>query len=265
MRKPKQKKLYSTSRAQPANASPCDIGVRTIQKIYSRFQKISDGADGGVSGINGSIRPKSLARVLRALSVKGNELVDFGAGAGRVLLAAVAEGASRSYGYELPENKGMKYVFDSMVISATLAQDRVEWIGKDISVLNELNGRPSCAFSFWVGFPLPVQEHILQLCSETRSIQTIAVFKDAKWGHSDQGEFFSRYFMHCYSESFFFVHVLYEIIVLFAVLHALERATRAREGPPWFLSEQIPTSMHGSGQQHQAWIFSRLQKPDHPC
>ena len=195
MRKPKQQKKR-TSRAQPAHPSPCDIGVRTIQKIYSCFQKISDGAEGGVSGFNGSIRPKSLARVLRALGVKDNELVDFGAGSGRVLFAAVAEGASRSFGYELPENKGMKNVFDSMVISATLSQDRVEWIGKDILVLNELNGSPSCAFSFWVGFPLPVQEHILQLCSETRSIQTIAVFKDAKWGHSDQGKFLNRFYMH---------------------------------------------------------------------
>jgi hypothetical protein len=33
-----------------------------------------------VAGFNGSIRPTSLARVLRALSVEGNELVDFGAG-----------------------------------------------------------------------------------------------------------------------------------------------------------------------------------------
>jgi predicted RNA methylase len=71
--------------------------------------------------------------VLRALSVKGNELVDFGAGSGRVILSAVAEGASRSYGYELPENKGMRYIFDAMLIApATLTQDRVEWIGKDI-------------------------------------------------------------------------------------------------------------------------------------
>ena len=65
------------------------------------------------------------------LSVKGNKLVDFGEGSGRVVFSAVAGGASGSYGYELPENKGMKYVFDAMLIaSATVAQDRVEWIGK---------------------------------------------------------------------------------------------------------------------------------------
>ena len=149
-------------RAEPVRTAPCDGGVRTIQKIYIQFEKVSGGADGGVAGFNGSIRPKCLAQVLRALSVEDNELVDFGAGSGRVLISAVAEGASRSYGYELPENEGMKYIFDAMVIaSATLTKDRVEWVGKDIVDLRELNGSPSCAFSFWVGFPLPVQGHIL--------------------------------------------------------------------------------------------------------
>ena len=34
-------KKKKTSQAQQAHTSPCDIDVRTIQKIYSRFQKIS--------------------------------------------------------------------------------------------------------------------------------------------------------------------------------------------------------------------------------
>ena len=84
------------------------------------------------------------------------------AGSGRVLFYALVEGASGSYGYELPENEGMKYVFDAMLIaSAALAQDRAEWIGKDIIDVRELKGNPSCVFSFWVGFPFPVQENIL--------------------------------------------------------------------------------------------------------
>ena len=135
-----------------------------------------------MSGFNGSIRPNPLAKILRALFANGNELVDFGAGSGRVLFSAVAVGASRAYGYELPVNKGMKYVFDAAVrTSANQAQDCVEWFGKDISSLTELNGSPSCAFSFWVGFPLPVQRHILQLCAETESVQTTAFFEDSKW------------------------------------------------------------------------------------
>ena len=191
MHKKRKPKILKTNRVRTA---PCDDGVCT-QKNYRRFQKISDGADGGVAGFNGSNLPTCLAQVLRALSVKRNELVDFGAESGRVILSAVAEGASRSYGYELPENKGMRYIFDAMLIApATLTQDRVEWIGKDILDLKELNGSPSCAFSFWVGFPLPVQEHILQRCSETASVRTIAVFKDSKWRHADQGMILFFYF-----------------------------------------------------------------------
>ena len=63
--------------------APRGDDVRTIQKIYTRMNKLSNGADGGVSGFNGSIRPKPLAEILRALFVKGNELVDFGR-AGRI-------------------------------------------------------------------------------------------------------------------------------------------------------------------------------------
>jgi hypothetical protein len=186
MEMPQKPKLKVSKKT--ARTAPSDDGVRTIQKIYRQFEKVSGGADGGVAGFNGSIRPKCLAQVLRSLSIEDNELVDFGAGSGRALLSAVAEGASRSYGYELPENEGMKYIFDAMVMaSATLAKTRVEWVGKDIVDLRELNGSPSCAFSFWVGFPLPVQEHILHLCEKTTSVLKIAVFKDSKWQHADQG------------------------------------------------------------------------------
>ena len=48
-----------------------------------------------------------------------------------------------------------------LIASATLAQDRAEWIGMDIIYVKELNGNSSCAFSFWVGFPFPIQENIL--------------------------------------------------------------------------------------------------------
>ena len=174
------KLIFTKKNSMPFYSSATrDDGVRAIQNIYRRFEKISDGAEGGVSGFNGSIRPKSLAQILRALCVKGNELVDFGAGSGRVLFSALSEGAARAYGYELPVNTGMKLVFDAVV--RTSATQHVEWIGQDILGLSELNGSPSCAFSFWVGFPLPVQEHILQLCAETESVQTIAVFRDSKW------------------------------------------------------------------------------------
>ena len=142
-----------------------------------------EGCQGSTDRFGQSLSPKFSEHCVR-----GNELVDFGTGSGRVLFSAVSEGASRAYGYELPVNKGMKHVFDAAVrTSATQAQDCVEWIGQDISSLTELNGSPSCAFSFWVGFPLPVQKHILQLCAETESVQMIAVFKDSKWPNYMRG------------------------------------------------------------------------------
>jgi hypothetical protein len=63
------------------------------------------------------------------------------------------ERASRSYGYELPENKGMKYVFDSMVI-ASATKDHVAWIGTDILDLEKLNGtqNPQQQFGCCCGF-----------------------------------------------------------------------------------------------------------------
>ena len=69
------------------------------------------------------IRPKSLAKILRALCVRGNELVDFGSGSGRVLFSDVSEGAFRAYGYELPVKKGMKHVFDAAMRTSVAVAD----------------------------------------------------------------------------------------------------------------------------------------------
>ena len=167
-------------------------------------------------------------------------------------------------GYELPENKGMKYIFDAtMIASATLTKDRMEWIGKDILDLRELNGSPSCVFSFWVGFPLPVQEHILHLCEKTTSVQTIAVFKDSKWRHADQG---MTSFM-LYSAVLFLKLDLQDFKLpkraLFAVIDCLRDASSRtkHDGFGWYLKKSIQTDMHGSGQRHESWVFQRQLAP----
>ena len=48
----------------------------TIEFVYRLFKKISSGADGSISGINGSIRPSYLAHVLDALIVDGRGLIN---------------------------------------------------------------------------------------------------------------------------------------------------------------------------------------------
>ena len=86
-----------------------------VNSIYQHFKRCSGGADGGVVGMNGSVRATCLVRALQALRVQGKELVDFGAGDGRVLLAAIASGASKAAGYELPDNSAHQFVFDAVV------------------------------------------------------------------------------------------------------------------------------------------------------
>ena len=80
---------------------------KSIECIYQLFKKISSGADSSVFGITGSIRPSHLATVLDALNVNGRELILFGAGDGRVLVASFAQGAGMEHGYKLPANVGI--------------------------------------------------------------------------------------------------------------------------------------------------------------
>ena len=53
--------------------------------------------------------------MLDALIVHGRELIDFGAGDGRVLVASLARGASRAHGYELPANGAHRFVLNTVV------------------------------------------------------------------------------------------------------------------------------------------------------
>ena len=156
---------------------------QTIGGIYRLFRKCSGGADGGVLGVNGSIRPSCLDKVLCALLVNGRVFIDFGAGDGRAQVASLLKGAISAYGYELPANKAHQFVLNAVL--SKCPEDvitRVHWISKDIDELAELpDGTASCAFSFWVGIPLATQEKILSLCASSLSIRSVCVFRDSKW------------------------------------------------------------------------------------
>ena len=65
-------------------------GSRVVGRIFRIYKKITGGADGSVAGLNGSIRPLDLVRILGALEIQGREFIDFGAGDGRVLLSATS-------------------------------------------------------------------------------------------------------------------------------------------------------------------------------
>ena len=55
-----------------------------VGRIFRIYKKITGGADGSVAGLNGSIRPLDLVRILGALEIQGREFIDFGAGDGRI-------------------------------------------------------------------------------------------------------------------------------------------------------------------------------------
>ena len=168
----------------PREDQPMILGPdQTIGVIYRLFRKCSGGADGGVLGVNGSIRPSCLDKVLCALQVNGRVFIDFGAGDGRAQVASLLKGAISAYGYELPANKAHRFVLNAVL--SKCSEDvitRVHWISKDIDELAELpDGTASCAFSFWVGIPLATQEKILSLCASSLSIRSVCVFRDSKW------------------------------------------------------------------------------------
>jgi len=187
---------------QAINFQPASYieGSRAVGRIFREYKRITGGADGSVTGLNGSIRPLDLVRILGALEIQGREFIDFGAGDGRVLVSAIVGSATKATGYELPDNRAHGTILSAVLrsIEKGAADSGVEslktivhWIGRDIESLLSIPSCPSlksCAYSFWVGMPLETQEHILLLCASSQSISALAVFQDRKWRHPDEGD-----------------------------------------------------------------------------
>ncbi len=172
-----------------------DQEIETLKAIYRLSKRCSGGADGGVVGTNGSIRPTCLVRILRAMLIAGSEVLDFGAGIGLVLLAAMSGGATKAIGYELPDNKAHSFVFDAVLkklhienrFALPVAWSEGQWYPRDIDDMRRMPGNPHCVYSFWVGMPFKTQEHILRLCAQCTTVRAIAVFRDRKWPTPDNG------------------------------------------------------------------------------
>ncbi len=73
------------------------------------------GCNGRSKRHDGSLAPIRMFRVLQFLSVFGETVVDLGASDGRVLASALACGAEKVFGHELPENKACKFVFHAVL------------------------------------------------------------------------------------------------------------------------------------------------------
>jgi len=96
-----------------------DANLVRIKKVCSLFKKTSDGAHGNTSGFHGSLTPHSTWKIFEALDVFGRSFADLGAGNGVLLSAALSNGASKAYGFELPENKANRYIFKAAMARMT--------------------------------------------------------------------------------------------------------------------------------------------------
>ena len=117
-------------------------------------------------------------------------------------------------------------------VQVPLLKTRVKWNGLDIDTLKILPGEPSSVYSFWVGFPYSTQLHVLELCAQNSSVESLAVYRDRKWKKPED------------------------------VMDALSDATpsRTRKRCTWKLAERIPMFMYGSGEQHESWVFHKVDK-----
>ena len=115
-----------------------------VGRIFRIYEKITGGADASVAGLNSSIRPLDLVRILGALEIQGREFIDFGAGDGRVLLSAILGSATKASGYELPENKAHRTILLAVLRSIEKETDSgveffqaaVHWIGRDYAAIS---------------------------------------------------------------------------------------------------------------------------------
>jgi SAM-dependent methyltransferase len=162
-----------------------------VDRIFKILKSVTMGCcHGGVSGMNGSVRPTSLIKIVSALGHHGGMFFDFGCGYGLVLLVALAMGFNIATGCELPVNSAQRIGFEATK-AAIAAYPAAYWLGQDILQLNlplQTLEQISSAYAFWVGMPKPVQRCILDLCrSSFINIRSIAVFLDRKWPKPNNG------------------------------------------------------------------------------
>ena len=123
---PRCKKTIKKNPGQKPNA--VRKAREPIDMIHSLFKTVSGGgAEGDSEGLSGSVRAKAYRMIFGYLGVNGNMVVDCGAGDGRMLLAAIAGGASKAIGYELPGNASRKCLFDAV-------QKKIKKIPRNISL-----------------------------------------------------------------------------------------------------------------------------------
>ena len=110
-----------------------------IRRVYAHFRFASDGCDGATGfGFNGCLNVTSLFLLFQAMHLRGRNLVDLGAGDGRVMASAMKCGARSVVGYELPANSAHRFVYDAVLrrifagIDFNFLSSVAKWIPNDI-------------------------------------------------------------------------------------------------------------------------------------
>ena len=197
-----------------------------IKRIFSMVRLLADNAHGGITGVHGSVNPRAVAAIFRAMDIFGSNFVDAGAGNGVVMACAIANGAGKATGYELPENDAHRFIFAALMsrLEQTMlppgySVGRVLWKPQDINevplyllyllccfhclpnvqfpnLFDKTVGALQVAalpvgtesvFSFWVGMDFSTQAHILDLCICCETVKNAAVFQDRKWRNPKEG------------------------------------------------------------------------------
>ena len=89
------------------------IALEKTKSVVRMFKSVAGGAHGNTRGFHGSLTANSLQKILNAVDPFGRIFLDIGFGTGVVLAAALAAGAAKAHGYELPGNQANQYIFQA--------------------------------------------------------------------------------------------------------------------------------------------------------
>jgi hypothetical protein len=89
------------------------IGLEKTKTVVRMFKTVSDGTHANTRGFHGSLTAHSLQKIFHEIDPYGRNFLDFGFGTGVVLAAALASGASKVHGFELPGNEANQYIFQA--------------------------------------------------------------------------------------------------------------------------------------------------------